>query len=284
MRPMKTLLLCTTALAGVATVASAADLPVRKAPPRAVAAPVVSTWTGCYVGGHIGGGWSRTNFDNNVFSLSNPDLGDFSAGLDNESVNADGFLGGVQGGCNYQFYPNWVIGIEGTFSWADLNGSTTRTPFDPFSEGEGGTLTVEVKKEWLATLVGRLGYTQANWMLYALGGIAWVRDKYRVSGSTTFDFEGVAFDLSRDETRTGYVVGVGLTALFWTNVSGFIEYNYLDFGSHRVDLTGTATNEFLGSSGPATLSTDVTQRIHVFKAGLNWHFGGFGKGPVVARY
>src|SRR5947209_15104308 len=41
--------------------ANAADLgtrPVYKAPP--VIAPVpIFTWTGCYIGGHLGGGWGR---------------------------------------------------------------------------------------------------------------------------------------------------------------------------------------------------------------------------------
>src|SRR5476651_2502193 len=40
--------------------ASAADLPrpYTKAPAMA---PMVSTWTGCYVGGNVGAGWQRTS-------------------------------------------------------------------------------------------------------------------------------------------------------------------------------------------------------------------------------
>src|SRR5947209_7956579 len=48
--------------------ASAADLPlVRKAPPIPVAA---YSWSGFYVGGHIGAGWSRNSID----STDHPDF------------------------------------------------------------------------------------------------------------------------------------------------------------------------------------------------------------------
>src|SRR5260370_33159199 len=58
-------------LAGVAGVAlaaagsaDAADLgtrPVYKAPPVTAPVPMFS-WTGCYIGAHIGGGWGRNEF------------------------------------------------------------------------------------------------------------------------------------------------------------------------------------------------------------------------------
>ncbi len=69
------------------------DLPARtytKAPPY-TPPEAVYNWTGFYIGGHIGGAFSGNN------------------GLD----SSDGrFLGGLQGGFNYQFAPNWVIGAK----------------------------------------------------------------------------------------------------------------------------------------------------------------------------
>ena len=44
---------------GIASIASAADLPV-KAPAQAPLAPVYS-WTGFYVGGHVGALWTRAD-------------------------------------------------------------------------------------------------------------------------------------------------------------------------------------------------------------------------------
>jgi outer membrane immunogenic protein len=60
---MKKLLLAGVALAAC-TQANAADLPARmpvKAPPVAAPVPVFS-WTGCYIGAHVGGGWGRKQF------------------------------------------------------------------------------------------------------------------------------------------------------------------------------------------------------------------------------
>src|SRR5580693_1701569 len=96
---MKKILLGTVALValGATAPALAADLapsprpgPYTKAP--AYVAPIYN-WTGFYIGGHIGGAF---------------------AGNDNSLGNNNGgsFLGGVQGGADYQFATNWVIGVE----------------------------------------------------------------------------------------------------------------------------------------------------------------------------
>ncbi len=132
--------------------AEAADLGVRpayKAAPIAAPVPVFS-WTGCYVGGHIGGGWGRE-------TVSSPGL---APGV---SVSGDtsGVLGGGQVGCNYQFASNWLIGIEGDGSAADLKGSITDTVF-------GITGTANAKTEWLASRpdrvdVGPMAHLRKGW-------------------------------------------------------------------------------------------------------------------------
>jgi outer membrane immunogenic protein len=42
--------------------ANAADLRVRRAPPPAPPPPVYFNWTGCYIGGHVGGLWVSREF------------------------------------------------------------------------------------------------------------------------------------------------------------------------------------------------------------------------------
>src|ERR1700712_3366928 len=99
--PMKKFLLATVALAalGASAPAFGADLGTyNKAP--AYAAPIYN-WTGFYIGGHLGGAFSgSSNFNSLVLS-------DYSARL----------MGGVQAGADWQFAPNWLVGVEGQYSW-----------------------------------------------------------------------------------------------------------------------------------------------------------------------
>src|ERR1700752_3841345 len=79
------------AAAGVATVlgigaASAADLPL-KAPPMPVV--TVYNWTGCYVGGNIGGKWARTGDVVNI----GPTAASPASRLDFGSATSDTFIG-----------------------------------------------------------------------------------------------------------------------------------------------------------------------------------------------
>src|SRR5204863_514278 len=61
--PMKKLLLASTALVALGGQALAADLPVGMPVKAPIAAPIpVFSWTGCYVGGHVGVGWGRKDF------------------------------------------------------------------------------------------------------------------------------------------------------------------------------------------------------------------------------
>src|SRR5882724_921233 len=101
---MKKFLLATVALValGATVPALAADLPARaytKAP--AYAAPIYN-WTGFYIGGHVGGAFNSDDTFNGLAIANN---------------NSGRFLGGLQVGGDYQFAPNWVLGIEGQYSW-----------------------------------------------------------------------------------------------------------------------------------------------------------------------
>jgi outer membrane immunogenic protein len=233
---MKKLLLGTVALValGATVPALAADLPARtysKAP--AYAPQPIYTWTGFYIGGHIGGAFAG----------------------DNNLTGTDGrFLGGLQGGADYQLSPNWVVGAEANYSWLGTNGNGVLLP--------GGTL-VNTSSEQLGSVTGRLGYTWgAPVLLYAKGGFAW-RDGGNLSSPVAFTTTG--------NTRDGYTVGAGLEYMFAPNWSAKAEYQYYNFGS-----TTFAT-------GPAAIvGLRFRDDEHTVKAGLNYRFT-WG-GPVAARY
>jgi outer membrane immunogenic protein len=273
---MKRLLLASSAIAFVGS-ASAADLPAR----LPVKAPVAAaySWTGCYVGGHVGVGWNRTNFSDpgiGIFGFPATTLGPVpgtSIGVN----GGPGVVGGAQAGCDYQFANNWVIGIAGDFSGADLHGVTN----DPFFAGKnGGPATLNSRTESLATVTGRLGYAWDRVLIYGKGGAAFARDRYSLNNfvSVGGDFcnNGVAFvacNTTATTDRFGWTAGVGIEWGFAPNWSALVEYNHYGFDSKRVS--------FDHAGPPGVFPLDVRQDIDVVKVGINYRFG---SPLVVARY
>src|ERR1700733_13825301 len=144
---MRLLLLASASVAAlfIAGQASAADLAV-KARPMMVPAPVYS-WTGCYVGGHVGWGWGHQRHNQAVaFSGSS---GGTSVANASGKVDSSGGWFGAQGGCNYQL-GNWVVGAEGDHASAGINGRNgdpgTELPIARLSEFQG---TIGIKSDWL---------------------------------------------------------------------------------------------------------------------------------------
>jgi len=245
---MRKFLFSTAALAAlVSAPAMAADLPARpvlKAPPVAV-----YNWTGCYVGGNVGGMWARKEWSNLTF----PDSG--------ATFNADSWIGGVQVGCNYQFAGGWVIGIQGDYDWTDAKGNANDT-FFLFE-------TDQTKIKSLASVTGRVGYAWDRFLGYVKGGYAWEQDDHTIWDQTT------GFLLaSASATRTGWTVGIGGEYAFTEWLTGFVEYDYYDFG--------TKTSTFVFDDG-SFANINIRETKSVAKVGLNMRFGP-GSSPVVANY
>jgi outer membrane immunogenic protein len=167
-----------------------------------------------------------------------------------------------QSGCDYQFAPNWVIGVEGQFSWGDLKGDFSTDPF--FVGKSPGLGTFSAKTNRLANVTGRIGYAWYRWMLYGKGGVAWAHDAYSLFRTQPVD----QFFVSGSENRNGWLVGVGLEYALSNNWSAKVEYNYMDFGSKLVALPGSFRNQSLAI--PPTVTID--QQVQTIKLGLNYRF------------
>jgi outer membrane immunogenic protein len=252
---MKKFLLATAALIVPAGPAMSADMraPVYKAP-----RPVVPawSWTGCYVGGHAGGLWA----DAKEWIVRTPGGAFFGQSLGGHV--ADGWIGGVQAGCDHQFAGGFVIGIQGDYGWTDAEGSHDSTR-------EIG-VAYHSKVKSLASVTGRIGYAWDRFLGYVKGGGAWQRDEY---WATTIIL-GTAY--TAQTTRSGWTVGVGGEYAFTDVLSGFVEYSYYDFGTREISLTPQVVG-----LGPAFV--DIKATTSVVRAGLNVRFGGW-TAPVVAKY
>jgi outer membrane immunogenic protein len=223
----------------IATIAAsapvvAADLPQAPPPmPRAPAfVPVpVYNWSGFYVGINGGWGFGTSNWTNSVLG----NTGDFD------------LSGGVAGGtigANYQMN-QFVVGIEGDFDWADINGST--------SNGLCAGFSCSTKNTWLSTIRGRAGFAADRILFYGTAGGAFGEIQESGAGLTTSDFN-----------RFGWTAGAGVEGALTENITARIEYLYVDLGSGSCTLVC-----FPG------VSTNVSFKTSLVRAGLDYKFGGF---------
>ncbi len=246
---MKTIMLGGAVLSLLTVSAFAADIavpgPAFSAPPP----PPPFTWTSCYGGLHAGGGLGSKNA-NDTAGVLFPTTGFTSANLD-----IDGYMLGGQIGCDYQFAPNWVLGIEGSVSGGNIGGRTT-IPVPLVAPGD--TATFKETTDFLMSVTGRVGYAWDRWMLYGKGGVAWTDDKY-----STFDaFQN--YDLEGLESRMGWTAGAGIEWALWEDWSVKLEYNYYGFGTRSVLLIDSTLS---GVTGPL----DIKQNIQVLTLGVNFH-------------
>ena len=248
--------------------AIAADMAPRytKAPPAPP--PVIYNWSGCYIGGNVGGGWERTaqtqvgKIDGTAI-IPNNDFG---------SSTGSNVIGGGQIGCDYQFASNFVIGIQGMYDFGRISSShVVPTAFPGFPVGSFQSVN-QVRDMW--TVTGRVGYLFTPQLLgYVKGGGAWTRVDQAFNGTVPVFFNSEnAFGVN----RSGWTVGGGLEWMFAPGWSVFGEFNYMDFGNRNI--------AFVAAPGTVGLADVVRTRLEVeqFLMGVNYKFN-FG-GPVVAKY
>jgi len=270
--------------------ALAADLPARTYTKAPMMSPVFS-WTGFYVGGHVGAGWGTTE--------SNLDVGRtlISNGIDPISLalvlplaqtQMSGFLGGVQAGYNWQS-GIMVFGIEGDFSGADIKGNAPCLLI----------LNCGSKVDWTADITGRLGATVGDrGLLYVKGGAAWINRKFSIGNSVAVagggggggpfavvDGDGGVFSAggaingSVTNTRLGALLGAGMEYSVTSNWSVKLEYDYMDFGSQNVNVPVVASGGYCypagnchGGSFAFNANVNLKDQVHEVKVGANYHF------------
>jgi outer membrane immunogenic protein len=201
MRRLRCAALAAVAVIGFASVASAADLPV-KAPVKNVA-PLTPTynWGGFYAGAHVGYLWgSSTVVDNGVVAEAN--------------APTNGVVGGALGGYNWQ-QGAFVFGVEGDFGWTNAHG----TGGQRLQTTESYLYDVK----WTSHVRGRAGYATGPWLLFAAGGLA------LADFDLTMLQNGI-ISMNCGGTYTGWSIGGGADYAFNDRVSGRIEYLYDDFG------------------------------------------------------
>lgn len=142
-----------------------------------------------------------------------------------------GGLFGVQAGYNYQVNP-WLVGFETDIAYSGLSDTAGDTAID---------------LNWLGSTTARIGFTYDKWLFYGKGGVAYG------------DVEAKQAGLSDSKWAVGWTAGAGVEYGFTPNLTGRLEYDYVDLGSKTM-LEGT----------PA--QADVGLTSNAVKAGLNYKF------------
>lgn len=262
----KTLLITVSVGAVLAQIAGAgaADLKMlTKAPLYKAAPPAAPSWTGFYVGGHVGFGRGGETFIDN-FPV--PD------GIIDATPTLKSWLGGFQTGYNYQV-GRLVLGVGGDFTWTGMG-----SQFNCFQFGDQ---VCSANTEWMGTLTGRVGATVGPALLYVKGGAAWAHNTYtnvatcagsqpRFSGGIRA-LCGDTFD--GNDTRRGWTIGGGIEYAFMAEWSIFAEYDLLRFQDKSVPFDDGLGNFF---------TEEIQHDIQIVKAGINYRFGGFDPAPVSA--
>ena len=220
-------------------------------------------WSGFYIGGVIGGAWSRTD-------SSDPGLG-LIGRLVNvpviQTTNSSGFIGGIEGGDRYQF-GKLVIGWEADWVWGNQN-STSTTTFGPVFAPAILTRAIGANTKWQGTATSTVGIAHDRWLIYGKAGVAWQKtdftDNWAIVGIPLFAGTGS----TSDSSQIGWTVGTGIEWAIWNNWSIKAEYDYLDFGNKTVAINGNILPGLVNL--PASFGLENTQHINQLKFGLNWH-------------
>jgi len=149
-------------------------------------------------------------------------------------VELDGPLAGGQIGYNWQL-AGIVVGIEADISWSGLDGAVPAA-------------ATAHELDWLGTVRGRIGVPMGRTLPYVTGGVAFGEATRTVAGA------------SASASHTGFAAGGGVEHAFADNVSGKIEYLYVDLGDESYSLPGPDP------------TVDLT--AHTVRLGLNVRFWG----------
>jgi outer membrane immunogenic protein len=222
--------------------ALSADLPVKARPmPPAL---VAYNWTGFYIGGHLGGAWSETDwtFFNGIvpegFSQSN-----------------SSWIGGGQAGYMHQ-WGNWVAGIEVSYSATELESTSVAL----LAANRNRTSQIDD----LLHVTARLGYAADRLLVYVKGGYA----NAEVSFDTAVISTGLPTTTS-SEREDGWTVGAGLEYAVLPNVRLAFDYSFT-----RLDIADRNQFVFPGFIVPETV-TNANSDIHAVTGRINFSFAPF---------
>lgn len=232
-------------------------------------------WHGVYAGANGGLAWgtlrNQLTIQNNPNSplFYQPVLSGVNA-TGSQSYQAIRMTGGVQAGYDHTVKKRWILGLEVSYDFTDLEKSSNRRAlYTNTSTTHVYSITSHSSTKQLATLRPRIGYEIGTYLPYLTAGGALTPLKYQ----QTFTDHQHGFSQSNTLNKTvfGWTVGGGLAYRPFENISFKAEYLYTNFGHQLIEsnLIGQSTLTGLSASMSNTLTNVAIQTLLL---GINVHF------------
>jgi outer membrane immunogenic protein len=220
--------------------------------------PYIPSWSGPFVGLHVGGLWGNVDVKdvdglNSVAPRAVPGA--------KFSFDPSGAIGGGQFGYNWQ-RGQFVLGIEFDLGYHAMTGKK----FDP--NFPGGTFSGLNDGGFYADAVGRLGYAFDRTLVFGTAGFATTSSQAFVDNTAGVFGGGRSLSGSFD---SGWTAGGGVEYLLTPSWSLKAEYKHFDFGTENAVLVTPASGNFKYSNN---LTADLVT------AGVNFLIGKDGTAPL----
>jgi outer membrane immunogenic protein len=243
MRPLQCALFAAVAVVGAASIASAADLPIKGTPyaPPPPADPW--NWTGWWLGGDIGGVWAK-----DMVSPQSPDAGPVFPR--SNTLSSTGIFGGFTVGFNWQVVSGFVLGAGFDSGGMQIKKSGPDIGGPPGQVNSIGT-------GWYGDAFARVGWAIDRVLFYGKSGLAF----YDGAASTIGPPILSNTTITPTATFTGWTYGGGVEYKFAPDWSVRAEYLRFNLGSQAASnaATGVLYNHQL---------TDV----NTVEGGIIWRF------------
>jgi opacity protein-like surface antigen len=222
------------------------------------------SWTGFYVGAHVGGAAGTTNF-------SDP----FGASIYGDDAVTPAFLAGGQFGYNWQQpHTPWVLSVEADLSWLDSSGTNTCLA----SSGFRVSATCQAQPDALADVTARLGWAYGpagRSLFYVKGGAAFVNDRVEIQ-TNGFSAQFEPTNTNAKFEAAGWVIGAGIEHAITPAWSLVFDYSYIGIGAKSVQTPQGEAQPFPPRPIYLPTPTAVTyasQSFQMAKLGLNYRLG-----------
>jgi opacity protein-like surface antigen len=178
-------------------------------------------WSGFYTGGHLGGWINHTKLESNHVAFSN------WQGTCNHHINASSALLGAQAGYLYPVKNNWILGLEGDFSYFFSQSQSVQCDCD--LEGDIYDY-LGLRSRNQGSIRGRLAYQlNSAWLTYFTAGASFANLGASYSNEVNDQYQA-------SQIQPGWIVGGGLEWSFASKWSLRFEYLYANYNTLKMAL------------------------------------------------